>query len=245
MDGRWPEWQRSVRCQRLQEKNVKVYKNLHKNNEADEKLFKSTRLTKSLARHCTHQALLRQHAKVILARGRFLAQSRQPWKSEKMSILGNIPKHCVTSAQCLSRQRFVRPPPYVHRVRVGAWRKQDFSDTATLTSIFMVKRRDPRPAGGAAVDQRTQEGLRPAFACQSGLAPELGPLDKPVEGHSTFLLCRSPPYRHQLQLLVCVGNSIIQIETYFYLQHNRFSRTTNAARERYAHQWHSLSTSRW
>ena len=84
----------------------------------------------------------------------------------------------------------------------------------------MVKRRDPRPAGGVSVGLRSQEGLRQAFACQSGLAPERDPLDKPVEGHSTFLLCRRPPHRHQLQLLVYVDNSIIQIETYFYLQHD-------------------------
>ena len=84
--------------------------------------------------------------------------------------------------------------------------------------MFMVKRRDPRPAEGVAVSQRTKEGLRPAFACQSGLAPDLGPLGKPVEGHSTFLLYRSPPHRYQLQLLVYVDNSIIQIETYFFLQ---------------------------
>ena len=217
---------------------------LHQNNEADEMLFKLIRLTKSLARHRTHQALLHQHAKVILARRRFLVRSRQPWKPEEMPSLGNIHNHCATSAQCLPRQRFVRAPPYAHPVRAGAWRKQDFSDTATLTSMFTVKRRDPRPAGGVAVGQRTQKGLRPAFACQSGLAPELGPLDKPVERHSTFLLCRSPPYRYQLQLLVRVDNSIIQIETCFFLQHDRFSRTTNAARERYAHQLHSLSTSR-
>ena len=224
-------------------KKRKSKKSLHQNSEADEKLFKLTRLIKSLARHRTHQALLRQNVKIILARGRFLTQSRQSWKSEGMPSLGN--EHCATSAQCLPRQRFVRVPPYAHPVRADAWRQQDFSDTATLTSMFMVKRRDPRPAGGVAVSQRIQEGPRPAFACQSGLAPELDPLDKPVEGHSTFFLCRSPPDRHQLQLLVRVDNSIIQIETCFFLQDDRFSRTTNAARERYAHQWHSLSTSRW
>ena len=162
---------------------------LHQNNEADEMLFKLIRLTKSLARHRTHQALLHQHAKVILARRRFLVRWRQPWKAEEMPSLGNIHNHCATSAQCLPRQRFIRAPPYAHPVRVGAWRKQDFSDTATLTSMFTVKRRDPRPAGGFAVGQRTQKGLRPAFACQSWPAPELGPLDKPVERHNVHGVC--------------------------------------------------------
>ena len=227
-------------------KMSKVNRSLYLNNEADEKIFKLIRLRKSLTRYRTHQALLHQDGtKVILARRRFLPQSRQPWKSEEMPSLWKIPKHCATSAQCLPRQHTVRAPPDEHPARLDAWRVQDFSDTATLTLMFMVKRRDPRPRKGVAVGQRTQEGLRPAFSCRSGLAPELGPFDKPVEGHSTFLLCRSPPYRHKLQLLVRVEHSIIEIETCFFLQHDRFYRTANAARERYTHQWHSLSTFRW
>ena len=184
---------------------------------------------KTLTRYRTLQALLHQHVKVILVRRSFLARSRQPWKSEEMPSFGNFLTQCVTSVLCLPRQRFVRAPPYAYPVRVGAWRKLDFSNTATLTLKFMVKRRDPRPTESAAIGQRTQEGLRPAFACQSGLAPELGRLDKPVERHSTFLLCCSPPGRHQLQLLVRADNSIIEMKTCFFLQcHKRATRSSMA-----------------
>ena len=140
-----------------------------------------------------------------------------------MSSIGLIIKRTVSATTTIRIA-----PSYTYTVRVGAWRKQDFFDSVTLISISMAKRHHTRPAESVAVCQRAQEGLRPAFACQSGLAPELDLLDKPVEG---FILCRSPPYKHQRQLLVRVGNSIIQIETCFFLQHDRLL-SNNQCRKR-------------
>ena len=189
-------------------KSAKVYKSLHENSEADEKSFKLIRLIK-ISCATPHSRSVASPTRQSNTRTRTLLDSI----TTTMKALGDTKprEHSQNIAPqahsaCHGNDSYALLP-YAHPVRVDVWRKQDFSDTATLTSIFMVKRRDPRPVEDVAVGQRTQKALRPVFTCQSGLASELDPLDKPVEDHSTFLLCRSPPYRHQLHPLVRVDYS--------------------------------------